>query len=61
MRIHRGSGRGFGRWDIPGMILLLALAWIIAANHHFSEAWDIYAAIASVLVVVGFLRKLFRV
>jgi len=42
------------------MILFLALSWIIAAN-HFSKAWDIYAAIVSVLILVGFLRRLFRV
>jgi hypothetical protein len=60
VRLPQGSRRGFGLWDIPTLLLGIALAWSIAAANHFSGAWLFFAVILTVAFLVGFLRRAFR-
>ena len=61
MRIRRGTGRGFGPWDIPTLVLGLVVIWGIARNRHFDGFWYWFAWICTALTIVALLRRLFRV
>ena len=60
MHFRRGSGKGFGPYDLIVMPVGVALAWSIAAAHHFSGAWLFFASVVTAAFLVGFFRKLFR-